>query len=759
MTSRLAARIFAVAITAGLLSGCGLLTPLPEPTTVDDRLAAFPTSGLPLKGKVTVHWTKRHIPFIEAETDADAAFTLGLVHAHLRLGQMSVLRMIAHGRLAELGGPLAVDIDRGLRILNFARGVEGTERTLPQETKLWIENFVAGINHYQQQAKTLPHEFPVLGLEREPWTVADILTIGRLAGSDVNWLVWAGVLRLRERDDWPEIWARLVSNGSASQPSFDGASDLSFLNELLGGLSRSGSNSLAVAGDRTVSGAALLASDPHLGILAPNVWLIAGVKSPSYHTVGLMGPGLPIFALGRNPWAAWGGTNMRAASSDLYRLDDVPNGTITERTETIGVRWWFDEEITVRETEYGPVVSDAPLFDDVNNGDFAVKWTGHQASDEIGAMLAVSRARSFDEFRQAFEAFAVPGQNMLFADQEGNVGQVLAVRLPSRNGPPPDDLLFAPNDREPLWDDMRGVADLPYSYNPDVGYLASGNNRPAKTDLHIGYFFSPDDRVERMSELVGKDRQIAIDDLKALQRDVYMPSSVALRDVILRRMTTVGMDIGQNADEIEVLKRLRDWDGAYDTESVGAVTFEQFRDGFTERFYALSFGETDWQAFANVGRIKTLLIEDIEAAEEEQLVAALQAGLDTAAEGLDSFANWGEMHRLRLAHPLSNLPILGGRYEFGDLPIGGSTDTLMKTAHATTAERHTVRYGSNARHISDMADMDRNYFVLLGGQDGWLNSSTFLDQLPLWLAGDYIEMPLRIETVRETFDYHIDLTR
>ena len=759
MTNGLAAKIFAIAFGASLLAGCGLLTPLPEPTTVDQRLAEFPTRGLPLAGKVTVHWTKRHIPFVEAETDADAAFALGLIHAHLRLGQMSVLRMIAHGRLAEIGGPLAVDIDHGLRILDFARGVAETERSLPPETRIWIESFVAGINHYQQQVDTFPHEFPVLGLEPEPWSVADILTIGRLAGSDVNWLVWAGVLRLRERDDWPEIWARLVSNGSASQPSFDGASDLSSLNELLGGLSRSGSNSLAVAGTRSASGAALLASDPHLGILAPNVWLIAGVKSPSYHAVGLMGPGLPIFALGRNPWAAWGGTNMRAASSDLYSLDNASNGTITQRTEKIAVRWWFDEEITVRDTDYGPVISDAPLFDDLNNGEFAIKWTGHQPSDEIGAMLAVSQARSFDEFRRAFENFAVPGQNMLFADHQGNVGQVLAVRLPSRNGPPPADLLFAPNEREPLWDDMRGVADLPYSYNPSAGYLASGNNRPAETELHIGYFFSPDDRVARMSEIVGAERKIGVDDLKALQRDVYMPSSVALRDVILRKMATVGMDAGQGAGEAEVLTRLRDWDGYYHPDSVGAVTFEQFRDGFTERFYALSFGETDWQAFANVGRIKTLLIEDIEAAEKGQVVAALQAGLDAAAQGLDTYANWGEMHRLRLAHPLSNLPVLGGRYVFGDYPIGGSTDTLMKTAHATTAERHAVRYGSNARHISDMADMDRNYFVLLGGQDGWLNSSTFLDQLPLWLAGDYIEVPLRIETVRETFDYHVDLTR
>ena len=251
-----------------------------------------------------------------------------------------------------------------------------TERSLRSETKVWIDNFVAGINLYQSRTEVLPHEFAVLGLEPEPWTTADVLTIGRLAGSDVNWLVWAGVLKLREREDWPEIWARLVTNGSASLPSFDDNGDLSMLNEIVGGLSKSGSNSLAVAGSRSKSGAAVMASDPHLGILAPNVWLIAGVKSPSYHAVGLMGPGLPIFALGRNPWAAWGGTNMRAASSDLYALADAPEIDIIERQEQIAVRWWLDEEITVRETAYGPVISDAPLFDEINGSDFGDQMDG-----------------------------------------------------------------------------------------------------------------------------------------------------------------------------------------------------------------------------------------------------------------------------------------------------------------------------------------------------------------------------------------------
>jgi penicillin amidase len=115
------------------------------------------------------------------------------------------------------------------------------------------------------------------------------------------------------------------------------------------------------------------------------------------------------------------------------------------------------------------------------------------------------------------------------------------------------------------------------------------------------------------------------------------------------------------------------------------------------------------------------------------------------------------MHRLALRHPLALLPVVGRRFEFADYPIGGSSESLMKTAHPMTDQRHRAGYGATARHVSDLSDMDHNWFVLLGGQDGWLNSSSFLDQVPLWLDGDYVEMPLRVATVRTRFRYVTEL--
>ena len=750
------ARSIVTAAAALALSARVALAPLPGRKGVAERLEAFPTRGLPVEGRVTVYWNDRQIPFVEAESDGDAAFALGLVHAHLRLGQMATARMLARGRVSEMIGPPGVDIDRGLRTLSLGRAAAEIERDMDDAALLWVRRFVDGINWYQDGAAELPHDFAVLGLEPEPWTVADVLAIGRLAGADVNWLVWADLLPLRARSDWPDLWARLTREETASPPGFDGGDRTAAVQRWLGGLSRSGSNSLAVAGHRSATGGALIANDPHLGIFVPGVWLIAGVKSPSCHAVGLMGPGLPVFAIGRNPHIAWGGTNLRAASSDLYDVGGVPGSEIAERRERIRVRWWFDGEATVRETRWGPIVTDVPHLARLDLPPLALKWAGHGASDEIGAMLAVSRARGFDEFRAAFDRFAVPGQNMLYADADGNIGQVMAAWLPARRGTPAD--VFLDTDaHDASWGTMLSGADLPHSFNPEAGFLASANNRPPETETPIGFFFSPDDRVRRMAALIGSEGAVSVETLKALQRDVHMSSSAKLRDLFVSLLDRLGPSAAADAKGAEAIGRLRDWDGAYRRESSGAVAFERFRADFAARFYALRDGEDRAAPLAAMRRGTALLEGDIAAADEALLRQALAAGLRAAADGLDAFADWGDMHRLRLAHPLSRLPLVGRRYRFADEGVGGSSETLMKTAHGTAAGRHTVTYGSNARHISDMSDPDGNYFVLLGGQDGRFNSSTVLDQWELWRRGDYVRMPLTLSAVRKSFPHALSL--
>ena len=75
----------------------------------------------------------------------------------------------------------------------------------------------------------------------------------------------------------------------------------------------------------------------------------------------------------------------------------------------------------------------------------------------------------------------------------------------------------------------------------------------------------------------------------------------------------------------------------------------------------------------------------------------------------------------------------------------------MKMAHGLVNGRHCATFGSMARHISDLSDLDANWFTLLGGNDGWLGSANYCDQLPLWQERRYIRMPLRLETIAREF--------
>ena len=743
-----ALRTLSAVMLSTFVAGCALLAPLPRDTKLDQRLAMIPTGNLPLKQPVAIYWDRHQIPFIEAKNDEDLAFALGLVHAHLRLGQMELMRRVSQGRISEMAGPIAVDIDHSLRILNFGRAAAETEKALPPETRVWAEAFVRGINHYQQNVKKLPAEFAMLGMKREPWEVRDILTIGRLASSDVNWLVWFRLLKLRGRPEWKQLWARLLKSGGDSVASFRPAGKQAALDDILRGLSRSGSNSLAVAGSRTGTGAALMANDPHLGLLLPNLWLLAGVKSPSYHAVGLMVPGLPFFALGRNNRIAWGGTNMRAASSDLYDASKLEPGAITTRKETIKVRWWLDQTVDVRETNLGPIISDAPLIETGTDKPLALAWVGHQPSDEITAMLKANKAKNFSEFRKAFDSFAVSAQNMLYADVDGNIGQVMAMRLPVRSARRPLDLVLDPTRKSDLWQGYLKTTKLPASYNPKTGFLASANNRPAPFKVPLGYFFSTDDRVARMARLMGGQKKITLSDLKAVQIDTYLISAVKLRNVMVEGLTALGVG-GDDDAQKALIAALREWDGHYRIASKGPVAFELFYHALSGPVRKRLYKPEIANAVLGHAQHKALFAEDLKRLKPADLKVDLKIALAGAAGKFGAYKNWGEMHRLALRHPLGQLPVVGGRFRFVDAPAAGSNDTLWKTAHSSTDARHDARYGSNARHISDLSDADANYFVLLGGQDGWFNSANFTDQVNLWLTGKYVQVPLRLSTVRK----------
>src|SRR5882757_7133241 len=116
------------------------------------------------------------VPTISAQTEADALFALGFVHAQDRLWQIEFNRRIGQGRIAQIVGPAGVDTDRFLRTLGIYRQAQAMARDLDPETRTLVEAYCAGINAYLDRHGNLPSaEFLLLHAPRpEPWVPADV---------------------------------------------------------------------------------------------------------------------------------------------------------------------------------------------------------------------------------------------------------------------------------------------------------------------------------------------------------------------------------------------------------------------------------------------------------------------------------------------------------------------------------------------------------------------------------------------------------
>ncbi|HEX8375588.1 MAG TPA: penicillin acylase family protein, partial [Geminicoccaceae bacterium] len=561
------------------LAGSRMLPKLPKPLlrrllglprtppTREERLAMFPTAGLPLERPATIRWNAHLVPYIEAETDRDLAFCLGMVHAHLREAQMEFLKLLAQGRLAEFLGPLAVEVDKAIRIVDLGRAVPEIERRMPDETRAWVQAYCDGLNHYWSSVPKRAPEFRLLARGHEPWTPRDVLTVGRLVGADFAWLTYFSLLKRRGEAGFGELWRRVREVGECMADPFGPGAGPAAISSIMAGSGRHGSNSVAVAAHRSASGGAMIASDPHLGMSLPNFWLLAGLRSPSFEVVGMTLPGVPIMALGRNPDIAWGGTNMRAASTDLYDVSSLPPEAITERKVTIKARFGRTVERTARDSPLGPIVSDTKLFPGRPGETIAFRWAGHEPTDEITAFLRAAKSRTPDELRRAFEGYGLTPMNLVFADKAGNIGQMLAVHQPVRKQFPQGDLVLDGADADTHWQGFVGVMDLPFTLNPPEGVIASANNRPQGTNIPIGFLFGVESRLRRLYELLNRRERLTVDDLVALQTDTGAPDAAALARGLADRIEAAGA--AGEGGPAGLVRTLRAWDGDYGEASTG----------------------------------------------------------------------------------------------------------------------------------------------------------------------------------------------
>ena len=761
-------KLFLIIFFALCISACDIISGPPKKhVSLSERIADFKAIPQPkFNEKTDILWNTQGVPYIIANDDADAAFALGMVQAHLRLGQMEVARHIVQGRLSESLGTYFNDIDHTLRIMNFYKAVPEILNKMPKKSKNWLHNFIAGINHYKQYSPRTPHDFKMFAFDNtQQWNESDAIAIGKLGGTDLHWILLSKLLPLMDKIAPEKLIALEKEFYDNAQTGFN-TSIISEHNtsntnkrekfiSLLGMFNKSGSNAYAVGAKKSTTKAPIFAADPHLGIFLPNFWVIAGIHSPSVNAVGMMAPGTPVFAFGRNKDLAWGGTNLRAIQSHFVDITkDTENYAITTTQTTIKSRLWRDKKMTVRDSDMGVIISDSSLFPELKNKMIALKWLGHYPTDEITAMLQVAKSKNGSEFQNALKGFGLPAQNMIFADRHGNIGNILAASLTNRPAQFPQTLWSTPTQVNHDYEKLYDATTLPSVINPKAGFVASANNIPIKkgdTVPLISYYTTSDERIKRLHTVLSIKNKYSVTDIMALQKDTYSEKSVALRDALVAHLNH--FDPQEFKDAEAVIMNLRDWNGHYTADSRGALLIEGFLDGILKPLYRATRNKDLLLYLDQDSRVvghSAILLQSLSHKKAKKIIIQ---GLNRARQLGETHYAWGDIHTMKLGHLAMSIPVIGNRYVIDAFPASGNRETLMKTSAYRTPHPHAVNYGSNARQVSDLSTLDNNYFVLLGGQDSIVGSENFTDQVYLWRIGHYIQMPLSDTKIHTMFPF------
>ena len=564
-----------------------------------------------------------------------------------------------------------------------------------------------------------------------------------------------------------------------------------------------GSNSWVVSGERSTTGKPLLANDPHLGVSMPGIWYQMGLHCREISTAcpvdvsGYTFAGIPGIVIGHNRDIAWGFTNLAPDVTDFY-LERVSGGRylrdgelepLEKRTETIKVAGQESERITVRSTTHGPILSDvlpevAAAGRETEAGgraadDYAVSlaWTALEPSRTADAILGLNLASDFAEFRAAAKDFAVPSQNLVYADTKGNIGYQAPGRVPIRKGVDgnPPGWLPAPGwDSDFDWTGYVPFADMPTSLNPERGYIVTANQQVSArrtpfltTEWDQGY------RSQRITDLLTSEDEVSPDKMARIQLDAHN----GLAETLLPHLLEIDVDdFTEDGQDL-----LRTWDedqpASGGHNSAAAAYFNAvwrhvvqitFNDDLPAELQATGSSQ-HWLAVERLldkpqsawwdDRSTPGVIENRDAVLERAMVEArleLTRSLGKDPEDWE----WGALHGVTFEHQVLGGPGIPGPVRSlvnsGPHPVGGGSSTVNAMAW-DASEGYAVTAAPSMRMVVDLGDLDRSRWVNQTGSSGHPFSPHYDDQVETWLAGETYRWPSSRKAVVEATEDELTL--
>ncbi len=773
-----------------------------------------------LDDTVTIARDAFGVPGIFGTTLADVAFGMGWACAEDRLFQIELFRRAMRGELAAtfgdreadpkrsgrlFAGRTYVDLDAFSRALGLRGAAEASYAVCSTEGRAWLDAYARGINAYLASGRR-PLEMLLLDLEPTPWTGADPILISRGIAFQLSFSHRFALAHALVRDAVggegdaraealrPIVHPFTATRGGALGD--DGLAPLVATLEVLRAVLGTsgvhlGSNAFAVGPSRAENGRPLVASDPHMPLMAPSIFWEARVKGGGLDARGVAIPGVPAIAIGQNAHGAWGVTAGWGDDAQLYRVDLArlrAEGRLQTRRESIAVRDGDDRHVSLHESPRGPLIT--PFAEGppargesaAHEHGIAIRWSGREASPDGDAALALMRAHTFDELREALRLHTAPTLNFVWADDGGHIGWQYAGRIPVRRGNEDGAVVVSGLDivDDTNGDDARGdlvgfvpFDALPFVRDPKDGVIVSANVCPVPTSYphFLGELFEPPFRMARIRALLDAYAhfgKIGLTEIAAIQRDARSAWATQLRDALFSGLDDDALVLPTRRGR-DVVRLARAWDGHAGHESVGAtatyalfdavmrhVFLEALGEEAFERYFELLnasalpmlgiFGDGDDPGAWLAGRDRAALVRD---------AAAMAEGVLRRRLGDDPLSwRWGTLHTMTFDNALASAAdgtLLGPGVRAiaspGPFPASGDGTTVSMGEFEIGGD-FQVRVAPAMRTVMIAGVPSGGRIVLPPGQSGDPATRHYRDQASLYVAGE-----LRAASWDET-DFH-----
>jgi len=572
-----------------------------------------------------------------------------------------------------------------------------------------------------------------------------------------------------------------------------------------------GSNSWVVSGEHTESGKPLLANDPHIGVTQPSVWSQVGLHCREisdacpFDVTGFTFAGMPGVIIGHNQSIAWGFTNLDPDVTDFY-LEDTSGETylrdgemvpVTTRPETISVAGGTDVDILVRSTVHGPILSDVldpvaqaginPPVEGAPSGDrYAVSmaWTGLVPARTADAVFMLNAATDWDTFREAAANFAVPAQNMVYADAEGNIGYQAPGMVPIRTSATPD----APPGYWPApgWDsayDWQGFVpfdSMPTVLNPEDGVIVAANQ--ALTEFDEPFLTSEWDkgyRAQRIADLLATEMAagpLTIDSMERIQYDTFDTFADTLLPYLL------DANLGTDPFYAKPVELLESWNRSAPKGNSEQGNAAMFYYAIWASLLDLTIDEELPLDIQEAGssrsmQVMSILLEDPENAWwDDQRTPGVIESRDTIIKMAMTNARlqltedisknpddwrWGALHSMTARHQvLGDDPSPGlvqSVFNVGPFPMPGGSSLVNANNWDAGEDSFSVTSAPSMRMVVDLDDLDDSVWINQGGNSGHAFHPNYDDQTQPWIDGESYSWPYSPGAVKDAAEATLSL--